>query len=98
MTDMQLLTLAITLLGIFGATWYNSSRIGDVSSRIGDVNTGLGKRIDDMRDVLRAEMKAERAETKAEFVSLRSLLEKISDSISRELADHEARITKLESK
>jgi hypothetical protein len=30
MTDTQILTLAITLLGIFAASWFNNSRIGDV--------------------------------------------------------------------
>jgi hypothetical protein len=100
MPDMQLLTLAITLLGIFGASWYNSSRVGDVSARVNrkidDVNTSLSKHIDDLRDVLRAEMCADKAEMKAEFASLRSLLEKIGDSLSRELADYETRISKLE--
>jgi hypothetical protein len=29
-TDVQILTLALTLLGIFAASWFNNSRIGDI--------------------------------------------------------------------
>jgi hypothetical protein len=53
MTDTQILTLVITLLGIFAASWFNNSRIGDVNLRIGDAPKNLLGRIDDMRDVLR---------------------------------------------
>ena len=30
MTDVQILTLALTLLGVFAGSWFNNSRIGDV--------------------------------------------------------------------
>jgi hypothetical protein len=29
-TDVQILTLALTLLGIFAASWFNNSRIGHI--------------------------------------------------------------------
>jgi hypothetical protein len=80
MIDVQILTLSLTLLGIFAASWFNNSRIGDVNLRIGDVNKSLQDRMNDMhkslqdrindtRDVLRAEMKAE-------FGELRHLIER----------------------
>jgi hypothetical protein len=30
MNDTQILTLCVTMLGIFAASWFNNSRIGDV--------------------------------------------------------------------
>lgn len=87
MNDTQILTLVITLLGIFAASWFNNSRIGDIS-----------KRIDDMRDVLRAEMKADRAEIKGEITQIMHRIERMDDNIARVLADHDRRLTKLEEK
>ena len=89
MTDTQILTLVITLLGIFAASWFNNSRIGDVSLRISD-------RINDMRDVLRAEMKVERAEVDTRFDRLEAKIDRMDDNVAKILADHEHRISKLE--
>ena len=49
MTDVQILTLALTLLGIFAASWFNNSRITDV------------------KETLRAEMKAMEAKIDLQF-------------------------------
>ncbi len=49
MTDMQLISLGLTLLAIFAAMYGNR------------------KSVEDMRDVLRAESKAELAEMRAEI-------------------------------
>ena len=49
MTDMQLISLGLTLLAIFAAMYGNR------------------KSVEDMRDVLRAESKAELAELRAEI-------------------------------
>ena len=49
MTDAQVIAIAITILAVFAGSVFNNVRIGDV-------NTSLNRRIDDMRDVLRAEM------------------------------------------
>ncbi len=80
MTDTQIVTLALTLLGIFAASWFNNSRLSDV------------------RDLLRAELKAERSQIEARFDRLEMKLEKIEDNIARFMADVERRLAKLESK
>jgi hypothetical protein len=80
-TDTQLLTTCITLLGIFTAMMVNNHRISH-----------LDKRIDDMRDVLRAEMRVERAEANSRFAALESKMDKHHEVVLRMLADMEDRI------
>ena len=98
-TDTQLLTKAITLLSIFLAMMVNNHRIGH-----------LDKRIDDMRDVLRAEMRAERAETNvrfgamdaqfasldARFSALEGKMDRNQETVLRILADIDRRVGRLE--
>ena len=91
-TDSQLMTTCITLLGIFLAMMVNNHRIGH-----------LDRRIDDMRDVLRAEMRAERAETsqrfaevESRFVSLEAKIDKYHEVVLRMLADIGQRVSRLE--
>jgi len=74
-TDVQILTLALTLLGIFAASWFNNSRIGDV------------------KDVIRAEMKAIKAETSLPFERVNNKI----DTVLRLVADIHQRVTALES-
>ena len=52
MSDGQILTIALTMLAIFAGSWFNNSRISDLSNK-------LDIRITDLRDVLRAEMRLE---------------------------------------
>ncbi len=85
MTDLQLLTLAITLLAIFGAMHGNR------------------KGTEDMRDVLRAELKAGRAETGLELRAatheINLVLQRIEnklDHYAETQASHSERIEKLE--
>ena len=85
MTDIQILTLALTMLGIFTASWFNNSRISDLSTK-------LDNRINDTRDVLRAEMKAMQADMNFQFERMNNKL----DAILMQLAHHDARITRLE--
>jgi hypothetical protein len=73
-TDTQLLTTGITLLGIFTAMMINNHRI------------------DDIRDVLRAEMRADSAEKNARFGALESKMDKYHEVVLRMLADMEDRI------
>lgn len=80
-TDTQLLTTCITLLGIFTAMMINNHRISH-----------LDRRIDDMRDVLRAEMRADSAEKNARFASLESKMDTHHEVVLRMLADMENRI------
>ena len=51
-----------------------------VSARIGSVETGLNKRIDDMRDLLRAEIRVGIAELKA---SLEARLTRLEEKVDR---------------
>jgi hypothetical protein len=68
--------LVLTLLGIFAASWFNNSRIGDIH-----------RRIDDMRDVLRAEMRLEFERTNGKI-----------DALLKLVADIDQRVTKLEAR
>ena len=83
LTDTQILTLVLTLLGIFAASWFNNSRIGDIHHRI-----------DDMRDALRAEMKVMQAEINLQFERTNSKI----DALLKLVADIDQRVTKLEAR
>ena len=74
MNDSQLISLAITLIAIFGGVLFNNSRIGDINSQMSARFTEISKRIDDMRDLLRAEMAALRSELKGDNIGLRAEL------------------------
>ena len=92
MTDTQLLTIAITLAGIFIAMLVNNHRMTDlrvdVGNRFNDINqrfADTNRHIDDMVAVLRAEMKGDRLETNSKL-----------DSILTMMAGMDQRITRLE--
>ncbi len=87
MTDAQLISIAVTVLAILGATLVNNSRISDL-------NGSLNRRIDDTRDVLRAEMQLQRKEIELAFTSINHKL----DEILRIPGDHETRIPKIETR
>jgi hypothetical protein len=78
MNDAQIIAISITVLAVLAGSVFNNVRIGDV-------NTSLNRRIDDMRDVLRAEMdlRFERMDSKL-------------DTIITMLGQLESRVTKLE--
>jgi hypothetical protein len=78
MTDIQLLTIVLTLLAIFGATFWTR------------------KGVEDMRDVLRAEMKAQTAEFLAEMRLGFQRLDNKLDHLADTQASHSARLDKLE--
>ena len=89
MTDAQLISIAITVLAIFGATLINNSRIGDVNSRIGDA-----------KEVLRAEFRADIGQLRSDLTSImetrfNSIARKL-DELLRIVGDHKTRITALE--
>ena len=103
MTDAQIIAIAITVLAILGGTLVNNSRISDL-------NSSLSNRIGDVKEVLRAELNAHRAETDARFVAMTASMdnrfnsmENRFNSIDRKLdeilrisGDHDTRIGKLE--
>jgi hypothetical protein len=78
MNDAQIIAISITVLAVLAGSVFNNLRIGDL-------NVGLNHRIDDLRDVLRAEMdlRFERMDSKL-------------DTIITMLGQLESRVTKLE--
>ncbi len=66
MNDTQLLSMAIVVLAVLAGAIFNNSRVGDVS-----------KRIDDMRDLLRAEMAKNHSEMLHRFGDLDDRLTRI---------------------
>lgn len=80
MTDLQLLTAAITLLAIFGAMYSNR------------------KSVEDMRDVLRAEFKAESVTLRADLTAALTRIENKLDHYAETQATHSERLDKLENR
>ena len=66
MNDAQILSIAIVVLAVLAGALFNNSRVGDVS-----------KRIDDMRDLLRAEMAKNHSEMLHRFGDLDDRLTRI---------------------
>jgi hypothetical protein len=82
-TDVQILTLALTLLGIFAASWFNNSRINDV------------------KDVFRAELKALETGMGLQFERSNTRFERMDnkiDTLLKMVADIDTRVTALESR
>ena len=71
MTDMQLVSLVLTLLAIFAAM------------------IGNRKSTEDLRDVLRAEMKAESATVRAEVAALQAEMKAGFERLETKLIVHE---------
>jgi hypothetical protein len=82
MNDAQIIAISITVLAVLAGSVFNNLRIGDL-------NVGLNHRIDDLRDVLRAELLKETA-------GIRSLIERNQDALLTELARIDQRVTRLE--
>jgi hypothetical protein len=72
MNDAQIIAISITVLAVLAGSVFNNVRIGDV-------NIGLNRRMDDLRDVLRAELLKETA-------GIRNLIERNQDALLTELA------------
>lgn len=87
MTDAQLISIAITVLAIFGGVLVNNARLGDVNIRIGD-----------LKDTLRAEARADKSEILNMISELRRLIETNHDTTLRMLADIDQRVTRLEAR
>jgi hypothetical protein len=87
MTDAQIISIAITVLAIFGGTLINNARLGDVHTRLGDV-----------KEALRAEAKADKGEIVNMIAELRRIIEGNHDTTLRMLADIDQRVTRLEAR
>jgi len=72
MNDSQIISVAIMALAVLTGAIFNNSRIGDVS-----------RRIDDMRDLLRAEMSKNHSEMLHRFADLDSRLMRVEQRLER---------------
>jgi hypothetical protein len=90
-TDQQIIAIAITVLAVLAGSIFSSVRISDLntnlSGRIAETNASLNRRIDDLRDVLRAGMRADMTKVEAKL-----------DTIITMLGHLDTRVTKLEEK
>ena len=85
MTDAQMISIVIAILASLGAVVYNNSRITDVGKRIDDLRDALNKRFDDVN-----------RHVDDKFNLMLERLQRMEDNLTRQLADHETRISKLE--
>ena len=90
MTDTQLLTVAITLVAIFIAMLVNNHRMTDLRTDVGLRFEAVDKRLDDMNrhiddmvNMLRAEMRADRAETNGKLDSILTLMANMDQRVTR---------------
>ena len=83
--DAQLITFAAAFCAAIVAVLYNNSRITDLRSDMNGRFADVGKRFDDMNRHIddKFEMMMER-------------MQRMEDNITHQLANHEARIQKLE--
>ena len=86
---VPLLTFLGTLLIVAVGILYNNSRITDFSSRIGDVKD----LITGVKDLIKAEARV----TEANLGRLEEKIDKVENLLLTRLADHDARIRRLES-
>jgi low affinity Fe/Cu permease len=85
MNDAQIIAIAITVLAVMGGTLFNNSRIGDINNRIGDV-----------KEVLRAEFRADFTQLEARLDARFNSIDRKLDELLRIVGDHDTRITALE--
>jgi predicted nucleic acid-binding Zn-ribbon protein len=99
MTDAQIIALGITVLAVLVGTLFSNDRISDLNARLSETSAATNRRMDDMKEVLRAEMKAQSAALEARMTSFEVRFNSIDrklDEILRIAGDHETRITALE--
>jgi uncharacterized protein YeeX (DUF496 family) len=85
MTDAQIVSLAITLFAIAAGSMFNNVRISDSTNATNKRFDDFGKRIDDLRDLM-----------KSEHSKLDMKLDRIEQTLSAMVGDHERRIRALE--
>lgn len=90
MSDIQILTLALTVVvpffGVMLGVLINNSRLGDVNTRM-----------DETKELLRAEIRAAGAELRADMAELRSIMQRQHSEIMAKLMEMDNRILRLES-
>jgi hypothetical protein len=91
MTDAQMITLAVAILAIFGATLFNNSRITDLRDSV-------NRRLDDHRGLINLRFDDVIQHIDDKFALLSQQMKTMEDNIMRVLGDHEMRLQKLEQK
>ncbi|MGD1070440.1 MAG: hypothetical protein ABSB15_09895 [Bryobacteraceae bacterium] len=76
MTDAQIIAIAITVLAVLLGSVFNNVRISDV-------NASLSRRIDDLRDVLRAELRADMTKVDAKLDTIITMLGQLDTRVTR---------------
>ena len=89
MTDIQLLTLALAVIVPLSLLIYSNSRISDVRGNIVEAERRSHESIAEVKETLRAEMRAQ-------FAELLRIIERNHSEVMAKLADLDNRLTKLE--
>ena len=92
MTDAQILALVLTVLAVFAGGWSNNSRFTDVNLRLSDLSNKIDTRTDDLREVIRTEIKLEAERTRIEFERTNHKI----DAFLQQLGNHETRLSRIE--
>jgi len=78
MTDAQLYTaIGVPILALIFAMVTNFALISRVDKRIDELGAGLNARIDDTKEILRAEMQRDHSEVMAKFAEMERRLDRL---------------------
>lgn len=102
MSEIQLMTVVLSIV-LSSAVAFSAMMISN--GRISDAVSTVNNRMNDFKESLQSEIKASAAELRSEIKDvrmdierLRMSIERMDDNIARLLADHDRRITKLETR
>jgi hypothetical protein len=85
MTDANIISIAITLFAIAAGSLFNNVRISDLATSTNKRFDDVNKRFDDMRDLIRSEN-----------ARIEQKLDRIADTLTAVINDHEQRIRAIE--
>ena len=85
MNDANIISLSITLFAIAAGSLFNNVRITDSNTDTNKRFDDVGKRFDDMRDLIRSEN-----------ARIDQKLDRISETLTAIIGDHEQRIRAIE--
>ena len=85
MTDANIISIAITLFGIAAGSLFNNVRISDLATSSNKRFDDVHKRFDDMRDFIHSEN-----------ARLDQKLDRITETLTAVVSDHEQRIRAIE--
>ena len=100
MDNTQILTIGLTIsvsfLAVLAGVLLNSSRLTDLRAYTDGRFNATDQRFNDLRDALRAEIRASQAETRQAIAELKALIEKNHSEMLVRLAEIDQRLTRLE--